>query len=126
MGLRPSAVPTARTALGLPISRAIHEYGLISPGPISAAFSSTARWKSPVPRRSMGSWPIRPVARARSRCPARRPGKSLTGTAGRPKCSRKRRSNPAASYASSAGSQADMPRSLNATRTRPMSPCLMT
>ena len=51
-GLWPSAVPTARTALGRPISAAIQPYGRTSPWGISSAFCQTSRSKSVWPRRS--------------------------------------------------------------------------
>ena len=51
-GLCPSAVPTARTAFGRPISAAIQPYGRTSPRGISSALCQTSRSKSVWPRRS--------------------------------------------------------------------------
>src|SRR3989442_1023315 len=52
MGLLASAVPTARTAAGWPISRAIHPYGRTSPRRISCVFIKTACVNGVRPRRS--------------------------------------------------------------------------
>ena len=71
-GLWPSAVPTARTALGRPISAAIQPYGRTSPRGMSRALRQTSRSKSVWPRRSRSmrtrrSPPSRrSIARARS------------------------------------------------------------
>src|SRR5438270_5295587 len=52
IGLCASAVPTARTASGLPISRATHPYGRTSPRRISSVLCSTACANGVNPRRS--------------------------------------------------------------------------
>jgi hypothetical protein len=67
IGLRPFARPTARTPLGLPMSRAIAAYEVVSPYGIASNAAQTARWNS-VPSGASGSWNTRssPAKYARS------------------------------------------------------------
>ena len=74
-GLWPSAVPTARTAFGRPISAAIHPYGRTSPRGISSALVQTATSNSVRPRRSSGIRTRRSPARRRAMASARPSGR---------------------------------------------------
>jgi hypothetical protein len=94
-GLWASAVPTARTAFGRPISAAIQPYGLTSPRGISRAFIQTMTSKAVWPRRSRGMVFRRSPARRLPIAAARRAGTAGAASMGRPTCSRKRSSKAA-------------------------------
>ena len=82
-GLCPSAVPTARTAFGRPISAAIQPYGRTSPRGISRAFVQTSRSNAVWPRRSR-SIRTRRSPSSRRRIAARAAGQGVGGDARRP------------------------------------------
>ena len=118
-GLWPSAVPTARTAFGRPISAAIQPYGRTSPRGISSAFIQTARSNSVVPAQVE----VDPVRGGRRRggarsFRARRGGSASTALAPtRPVRAKKPRLERASSGASST---VETPRPFQATRSGPI------
>ena len=83
-GLCPSAVPTARTAFGRPISAAIQPYGRTSPRGISSALRQTSRSKSVWPRRSRSIRTPAVAASRRAMAAARRSGSVRGAMARRP------------------------------------------
>src|SRR5690348_16545929 len=113
MGLLASAVPTARTAAGWPISRAIHPYGRTSPRRISSVLRSTACEKGVSPRRSNC---IRRLPSSWSWILSARSAGGSTRTSARPTSRPNHASNSAADGARIA---ADTPSRFHATYTGP-------
>ena len=116
-GLCPRAVPTARTALGRPISAAIQPYGRTSPRGISSALVQTATSNSVRPRRSSGIRTRRSPARRRAMASASPAGRAAAREVRRPLRASWRVT---AAGPSSARSTSLTPRPFQATQSRPM------
>ena len=92
-GLWPSAVPTARTARGRPISAATQPYGRTSPRGISSALRQTSCSNGLWPRRSRSIRTRRSPPSRRAMASARRGGSASARKASRPVAARWRVSN---------------------------------
>ena len=115
-GLWPSAVPTARTARGRPISAATQPYGRTSPRGISSALDQTSTSNGVRPRRSRSMRARRSPSRRRRIADSRRSGRRSATSARRPVRARCRR---ATSSASAARSTIVTPRPFQATASGP-------
>src|SRR6266849_6552419 len=113
IGLLASAVPTARTAAGRPISRATHPYGRTSPRGISRVLRSTACSNAVNPRRSKR---MRFLPLSSSWIFSARSGEATAGISGRPTSLPNQSSN---SSADTNRAAADTPNRFQATNTSP-------